>query len=239
MLTFGRFYREYPSPCVAGLPIIYVRPAIISKFLIGLCLLVAICHALSGAAEAQGARQEVTLVALGDSLTAGYGLAPADGFAPKLETYLRARGLAVRVVNGGVSGDTSSGGLARFDWAVPDEADAIIVELGANDALRGINPDVTRANLTQIIEKSRARACKFCWPECWPRPIWARPMAKLLPPYIPIWPANMMWRFIRFFSTGWPRRNLLIWRTEYIPMPPASTLLFHASALTPSVSFQM
>ena len=100
-------------------------------------------------------------MALGDSLTAGYGLAPADGFAPKLETYLRARGLAVRVVNGGVSGDTSSGGLARFDWAVPNEADAIIVELGANDALRGINPDVTRANLTQIIEKSRARSLQI------------------------------------------------------------------------------
>ncbi len=161
MLTFGRFYREYPLPCVAGLPFIYVRPAIISKFLIGLCLLVASVMSLSGAAEAQGARQEVTLVALGDSLTAGYGLAPADGFAPKLETYLRARGLAVRVVNGGVSGDTSSGGLARFDWAVPDEADAIIVELGANDALRGINPDVTRANLTQIIEKSRARGLQI------------------------------------------------------------------------------
>ena len=103
----------------------------------------------------------MTLVALGDSLTAGYGLAPGDGFAPKLETYLRARGLVVRVVNGGVSGDTSSGGLARFDWAVPDEADAIIVELGANDALRGINPDVTRANLTQIIEKSRARSLQI------------------------------------------------------------------------------
>ncbi len=100
-------------------------------------------------------------MALGDSLTAGYGLAPTDGFTPKLETYLRARELAVRVINGGVSGDTSSGGLARFDWVVPDEADAIIIELGANDALRGINPDVTRANLEQIIEKSRAQGLQI------------------------------------------------------------------------------
>ena len=117
MLTFGRFYRDYPSPCVAGLIFIYVRSTIISMFLVGLCLLVESVMSLSVADEAQGARQEVILVALGDSLTAGYGLAPGDGFAPKLETYLRARGLAVRVVNGGVSGDTSSGGLARFDWA--------------------------------------------------------------------------------------------------------------------------
>ena len=166
MLTLGRFYREYPSPCVAELPFIYVRPAIISKFLIALCFLIASVTPMSGAAYAkdmkpEAARAELTLVALGDSLTAGYGLAPADGFTPKLEAYLRAQGLAVRVVNGGVSGDTSSGGLARFDWAVPDGADAIIIELGANDALRGINPDVTRANLTRIIEKSRARGLKI------------------------------------------------------------------------------
>ena len=94
MLTLGRFYREYPSPCVAGLPIIYVRPAIISKFLIALCFLIASVNTKSGVAYAQdmkpeGARAELTLVALGDSLTAGYGLAPADGFTPKLESYLR------------------------------------------------------------------------------------------------------------------------------------------------------
>ena len=178
-------------------------------------------------------------MALGDSLTAGYGLAPADGFAPKLETYLRARGLAVRVVNGGVSGDTSSGGLARFDWAVPDEADAIIVELGANDALRGINPDVTRANLAQIIEKSRTRGLQILLAGMLAPPNLGPTYGEAFAAIYPISPANMMWRFIRFFSTGWPRRNLLIWRTEYIPMPPASTLLFHASALTPSVSFQM
>ena len=157
MLTFGRFYREYPSPFIAGSGNIYAWPAAISKFLMGLCLFVVSVTFFSGPAQAQDGQQEVILVALGDSLTAGYGLAPADGFTPKLETYLRARGLALRVVNGGVSGDTSSGGLARFDWVVPDEADAIIIELGANDALRGINPDVTRANLEQIIEKSRAR----------------------------------------------------------------------------------
>ena len=157
MLTFERFYREYPSPFIAGLATIYARPAAISKFLMGLCLLIVSITCMSGTAQAQDGQHEITLVSLGDSLTAGYGLAPKDGFTPKLEAYLRAKGLAVRVINGGVSGDTSSGGLARFDWVVPDAADAIIIELGANDALRGINPDVTHANLTQIIEKSRAR----------------------------------------------------------------------------------
>ncbi|HCD17479.1 MAG: arylesterase [Rhizobiales bacterium TMED83] len=116
---------------------------------------------MSGPARAANAAADVTLVALGDSLTAGFGLAPTDGFTAKLESYLHARGLSVRVVNGGVSGDTSSGGLARFDWAVPDEADAIIIELGANDALRGIDPDLTRANLEQIIEKSQARGLQI------------------------------------------------------------------------------
>ncbi len=161
MLTFGRFYLGYQSPMKAGSGYIYAWPTAISKFLMGLCLLVASATFFSSAPQAKDGQQEVILVALGDSLTAGYGLAPANGFTPKLETYLRAREQAVRVINGGVSGDTSAGGLARFDWVVPDEADAIIIELGANDALRGINPDVTRANLEQIIEKSRAQGLQI------------------------------------------------------------------------------
>ena len=173
MLTFGRFYREYPSPFIAGSGNIYAWPRQFQVF-DGLVSLCCIRNFLFGPAQAQDGQQEVILVALGDSLTAGYGLAPADGFTPKLETYLRARGLALRVVNGGVSGDTSSGGLARFDWVVPDEADAIIIELGANDALRGINPDVTRANLEQIIEKSRARGLHILLAGMLARPIWAR-----------------------------------------------------------------
>jgi acyl-CoA thioesterase-1 len=159
LLIFGRFYHGFPSPRAAD--IIYVRPGVISKFFIVLCLLLSWPALMSGPARAANAAADVTLVALGDSLTAGFGLAPTDGFTAKLESYLHARGLSVRVVNGGVSGDTSSGGLARFDWAVPDEADAIIIELGANDALRGIDPDLTRANLEQIIEKSQARGLQI------------------------------------------------------------------------------
>jgi acyl-CoA thioesterase I len=93
----------------------------------------------------------VRIVALGDSLTAGYGLDAEDSFPAVLEAELRARGHDVEVVNAGVSGDTTRGGLERLDWAVADDTDAVIVELGANDALRGIEPGATRANLDSIL----------------------------------------------------------------------------------------
>ena len=99
----------------------------------------------------------IVLVALGDSLTAGYGLGPGEGFVPQLQAALSARGHNVHVRNGGVSGDTSTGGLARLDWAVGPDTQAVILELGANDMLRGIAPDVTRANLTAIIKRLQAR----------------------------------------------------------------------------------
>ena len=85
------------------------------------------------------------LVAFGDSLTAGFGLAAASAFPAKLETALRARGFKVDVTNAGVSGDTVADGLARLDWSIPEGTDAVIVELGANDALRGLDPKLTRA----------------------------------------------------------------------------------------------
>ena len=99
----------------------------------------------------------IEIFALGDSLTAGYGLPPGDGFTPQLQAALRARGHYVQIVNGGVSGDTSSGGLARLDWVMPDSTDAVIVELGANDALRGISPEITARNLEAIADKLRQR----------------------------------------------------------------------------------
>ena len=99
----------------------------------------------------------VKIVALGDSLTAGYGL-PADAAFPvRLERALTGKGLAVDVINAGVSGDTSADGLARLDWSVPDDTDAAIVELGANDALRGIDPQLTRAALDAILTRLAAR----------------------------------------------------------------------------------
>ncbi len=92
------------------------------------------------------------LLILGDSLTAGYGLAAADGFQAQLSQALKARGHDVVLVDGAVSGDTTAGGLARIDWALGDGADAAIVELGANDGLRGLDPKATEANLAGILD---------------------------------------------------------------------------------------
>ena len=104
---------------------------------------------------------EVTeIVALGDSLTAGYGLAEGEGFVPQLQAWLEAKGAAVKVVNAGVSGDTSAGGLSRLDWSLTPETDALIVTLGGNDLLRGLDPATTRANLDQILAKAKARGLK-------------------------------------------------------------------------------
>jgi acyl-CoA thioesterase-1 len=97
------------------------------------------------------------IVALGDSLTASYGLGPGNSFTELLEAALRERGHDVAVVNAGVSGDTASDGLARLDWSVAADADAVIVELGANDALRGIDTRVTRDALDRILAGLAAR----------------------------------------------------------------------------------
>ena len=90
---------------------------------------------------------------LGDSLTAGFGLPPEDAFPAKLEAALRAEGHAWRVVDAGVSGDTSAGGLARLDWVLADEPEVVIVELGANDGLRGLPTDQMEANLDAILAR--------------------------------------------------------------------------------------
>ena len=103
------------------------------------------------------ASEPITIVAFGDSLTAGYGLAAADSFPAKLEAALRERGHDVTVINAGVSGDTVEEGLARLDWSVPDTADAVIVELGANNALRGMDPSAAREALDELIGRLRAR----------------------------------------------------------------------------------
>ncbi|NIY75840.1 arylesterase [Thalassospira sp. HF15] len=96
-----------------------------------------------------------TLVLFGDSLMAGYGLAHENGFAPKLEAALKEAGHDVQVVNSSVSGDTTAAGLARLDWALVEKPDAVLLELGANDALRGMEPSQTRENLAAILEKLR------------------------------------------------------------------------------------
>src|SRR5882724_10281209 len=98
----------------------------------------------------------VAILAFGDSLTAGYGLAEAEGFPAQLQAALAGKGIAARVIDGGVSGDTSAGGLARLDWSLADKPDLVILELGANDALRGLDPAATRANLDAMLQRLRA-----------------------------------------------------------------------------------
>ena len=114
-------------------------------------LLLAWLMLAAGSLRAETDDGELRILMLGDSLTAGYGLAARDALPAKLEAALRARGLDVRVINAGVSGDTTAGGLARLEWALADRPHAVIVALGANDALRAIDPEVSRSNLDRLL----------------------------------------------------------------------------------------
>ena len=105
--------------------------------------------------------ETVTVAALGDSLTAGYGLAQADGFVPQLQAWLDAEGADVTVINAGVSGDTTAGGLSRVNWTLTPDVDAMIVTLGGNDFLRGLDPVVSRQNLNDILEAGEAAEVKM------------------------------------------------------------------------------
>lgn len=115
--------------------------------------LVALTLALAAPARAE----PLTVVALGDSLTAGYGLPPEQGYVPQLQAWLQARGADVKVENAGVSGDTTAGGLSRLDWSLTPETDALIVNLGGNDMLRGVDPAEARSNLDAILAAATAR----------------------------------------------------------------------------------
>ena len=118
----------------------------------GFIVFLAICGAISSARA-----EPFKIVGFGDSLMAGFGLGPDEGFTDKLQAALRARGHDVTVANAGVSGDTSSGGLARLDWSVPDGTQLVILELGANDMLRGVSPYITQKNLDEMLGKLRER----------------------------------------------------------------------------------
>jgi len=109
------------------------------------------------AGEAKVNDKPIRMVVLGDSLSAGLGLLAADAFPARLQKALRDKGINVEITNAGVSGDTASGGRDRLDWSVPDGTQAVIVELGANDALRGTDPAVTRAALSDILTRLKAR----------------------------------------------------------------------------------
>ncbi|MER2537125.1 MAG: arylesterase [Rhizobiaceae bacterium] len=106
---------------------------------------------------APASAEPVRIVGFGDSLMAGYGLDPGESFPEKLQAALRAKGHDVVIENAGVSGDTSSGGLSRLDWSVPDGTALVILELGANDMLRGVAPDITERNLDAMISRLKAR----------------------------------------------------------------------------------
>ncbi len=116
----------------------------------------ALCLSLA-LAPAAVAAEPVRIAALGDSLTAGYGLGPSQGFVPRLQAWLDARGADATVINAGVSGDTTAGGLSRVEWTLADDVDAMVVALGGNDFLRGIDPAVSRANLDGILDAAGAR----------------------------------------------------------------------------------
>jgi acyl-CoA thioesterase-1 len=115
----------------------------------------------AGTASAQtssaGAAKPIKMVVLGDSLSAGLGLAGTAAFPTRLQKALDSKGIKIDMINAGVSGDTTSGGRDRLDWSVPEGTDAVILELGANDALRGTDPKVTRAALSDILTRLKAR----------------------------------------------------------------------------------
>jgi acyl-CoA thioesterase-1 len=119
-------------------------------------VLMAADTALAQTGAAAGAKP-IKMVVLGDSLSAGFGLSAPAAFPERLGKSLKSRGLAVDIINAGVSGDTSSGGRDRLDWSVPEGTEAVIVELGANDALRGTDPAVTRSALSDILTRLKAR----------------------------------------------------------------------------------
>jgi acyl-CoA thioesterase I len=120
-------------------------------------LILATAATASAQTPAVSVAKPVKMVVLGDSLSAGLGLSASAAFPERLQKALKSKGIEVDMTNAGVSGDTSSGGRDRLDWSVPAGTEAVIVELGANDALRGIDPSVTRAALTDILTRLKAR----------------------------------------------------------------------------------
>lgn len=146
-----RSFDRRPVPSRGSAKRAYVgRPRLVN----GLAtLLLAIAVAGAGAAGPVRAAEPLSILMLGDSLTAGYGVDAEDTLPAQLEAELRGRGHDVKVVNGGVSGDTSAGGRARLAWALGDRPDAVIVALGSNDALRGLPPRATRENLDAILAR--------------------------------------------------------------------------------------
>jgi acyl-CoA thioesterase-1 len=123
----------------------------------GILVTAALAVAFAGT---QAAGRVPVILDFGDSLTAGYGLPAGQAFPARLEAWLHQQGIEARVVNAGVSGDTTAGGLARLDWALADKPDLVILALGANDALRGIDPATVRSNLDKMIQRIETSGAK-------------------------------------------------------------------------------
>lgn len=150
---FATIYKKLNRPTFTGL-----CGAIVTGLVIAVMFYGSTAPIPAQADEITAAKKPFVIVAFGDSLTAGYLLGPDEGFVPQLQKALRAKGHTdVEVRNAGVSGDTTAGGLTRLDWSVGSETDAVILELGANDALRGIDPMLTRQNLEAMIRTLQAR----------------------------------------------------------------------------------
>jgi acyl-CoA thioesterase-1 len=130
-----------------------VHRIIVMKVSGRIVFLIAALTAMILSSTGASAKEEVRLLVLGDSLAAGYGLPSSQAFTTKLQAALTERGHAVRIINAGVSGDTTAGGLARMDWVMGDKPQAAILELGANDGLRGLDVGAMRANLTAILNR--------------------------------------------------------------------------------------
>ncbi len=148
-------------PALIGAPSSYGKPCGLIQGWARLALMamavLAVVFTVPANSAQDAAGQPLRIVALGDSLVAGLGLRASEAFPARLQQALAAKGYAVKIVDAGVSGDTASDGLARLDWSVPEETDAVILELGANDALRGIDPAVTRKALDEILRRLKER----------------------------------------------------------------------------------
>jgi acyl-CoA thioesterase-1 len=126
-------------------------PALVVTFALSILMAVGVAAIVAPFSVSADETQPITLVAFGDSLTAGYGVKASESFPAQLQMALQAKGYKVTVVNAGVSGDTTADGLRRFDWAMQPKPDGVILELGANDALRGIDPKEPSANLDKML----------------------------------------------------------------------------------------
>jgi acyl-CoA thioesterase I len=137
-------------------------------------IIAALCLAALATALGAVASPAPRILAFGDSLTAGLGLNPDAAFPARLEAVLRSDGIDARVINGGVSGETTACGVARLDWALGDHPDLVILELGANDALRGIDPKLAYANLDKILARLKASGAKVLLTGMLAPPNWGR-----------------------------------------------------------------